>query len=293
MSVRSSTARTLPAKPYLALKKAKEHDEECRLPPDIQRNAAIQIQEMSYQDTSDIVVSKNFESSEGIAYCFERKLYLFGGIGRSQDTNVSVFNPAKNVFSTLAVDKKGQYITSRCYHSMTMIGSKIIVFGGELNSRGFGSRFLLNETWMLDLKLRLWTKLKDESNCEIPAIKNHRSCALGGRVVISGGLLDEDIVNPNIYIYETCSNTWKEAEMKVPSWRGRLGHSMTPCYRHAISDIYAKPAKSALLDGAKVQSLQTPNDLKISIEGLYMFGGMDENRRISNDLLIIDTCKRR
>lgn len=137
---------------------------------------------------------------------------------------------------------------------MTVIGSKIIVFGGELSSRGFGSRFLVNETWKLDLKSRSWTKLKDESNCEIPAIKNHKSCALAGKVIISGGVLDEDAISPGIYFYDLGSNSWKEVETKIPEWKGRIGHSMTPCYRHTITDIYSKPGKNAITDGAKVSS---------------------------------------
>lgn len=218
---------------------------------------------MGYVDTSDLVVSKNFESSEGIAYCFDKKLYLFGGIGRYSDTSVSVFNPSKNIFYTYPVDKKGHYITSRCFHSMTLVGSKIVVFGGELSSRGFGSRFLVNETWILDLKQKIWTKVKDESNCEIPAIKNHRSLALAGKAIISGGVLDEDIVNPGIYIYDIGANTWKEAEMKIPEWKGRIGHSMTACYRHTISDLYSKPSKNSATGGAKVilSNKSLPSDI--------------------------------
>jgi len=72
-------------------------------------------------------------------------------------------------------------------------------------------------------------------------MKNHKSCALAGKVVISGGVLDENKINPCFYIFDLTSNTWKEPEAKMPEWKGRIGHSMTPCYKHTIIDLYLKP----------------------------------------------------
>jgi hypothetical protein len=108
---------------------------------------------MCYQDTSDLTVSKNFESSEGIGWCFyKHKLYIYGGIGRYFDLSVNTYNPRNHKFSKLKIDPSYVAPKGRCFHSMTPVDNKIVMFGGETSNRGFGARFLVSETWVLDLK---------------------------------------------------------------------------------------------------------------------------------------------
>lgn len=231
-----------------------EPEDTYRLPPDNQREAHMHPHMMCYQDTSDITVSKNFESSEGIGWCFyHHKLYIFGGIGRYFDLNVNTYNPRNHKFSKMKMNEVYASPQGRCFHSMTPVDGKIIMFGGETSNRGFGARFLVSETWVLDLKEKFWTKVKDDQSCEIPARKNHKTCVLGRRVVISGGTVEDDVFSKEFCAYDHVVNSWKTVNTYLPDWEGRVGHSMTSCYRHKLTDLYNKPAKNSLTEGNKVR----------------------------------------
>lgn len=127
------------------------------------------------------------------------------------------------------------------------------MFGGETSNRGFGARFLTRETWVLDLKDKCWKKTRDDHSCEIKARKNHESCVIGRRIVISGGTEEDDVYSREFAAYDVVYDTWKTVLTYMPSWKGKVGHSMTACYRHRLTDLYAKPTKNSLTDGNKVR----------------------------------------
>jgi hypothetical protein len=88
-----------------APQKVPETEEVYKLPPVHLRELNIQTLSMGYQDTSDLIVSKNFESSEGIGWCFlKNKLYMFGGIGTYYDPSVFTYNPKTHKFSKMLYD---------------------------------------------------------------------------------------------------------------------------------------------------------------------------------------------
>jgi hypothetical protein len=82
------------------------------------------------------------------------------------------------------------------------------------------------------------------------------ACLLGRRVIISGGTIEDDQFIKEFAAYDVMLNTWKPVHTSLKGWRGKLGHTMTPCYRHKVIDLYAKPSKGAITDGNKVRNLE-------------------------------------
>lgn len=177
---------------------------------------------------------------------------MLGGINNYTDITVNVFNPKKLKFSKIDIANKQLIPKGRCFHSMTAVDNKLVIFGGETSNKGMGLRFLQNETWIFDLKAKCWIRAKDDMKSEIAARKNHKACLLAGKVVITGGVLENDAFCRDICAYDPHQNMWVVVHTQLQGWRGRIGHSINPCYRHEIHDLYSKPSKGQLLDGSKV-----------------------------------------
>ena len=128
-------------------KKNIEFQERYRLPCKESREDQIQTLDMCYQENLEDIAYKNFESTEGIGWCyFKHKVYMFGGIARYFDLNVNTYNEKTNQFTIFKLKSKDSQPFGRCFHSMTAFANKILIFGGEMSNRGFGVRFLTNET---------------------------------------------------------------------------------------------------------------------------------------------------
>lgn len=208
--------------------------------------------EMAYFDTKDIYVTKNFNSTEGIGYCYYKgKVYFFGGIGRPYDMKIYIFSPKTTVFTFNKFSNKISP-SGRCFHSMAAKDNLIILFGGESSATGFGSRYLLNETWIFDLKLEVWEKISDSEFIDIEPRKNHSVCFMGRNMIVSGGVGFEDKVLDDFICFNMERKMWVEVLTKIDGFNGVFGHTMVSCFVRKPKELYGKPVKGNTSIGPKV-----------------------------------------
>lgn len=238
---------------------------ESKLPSKEAREKKVTTYQLAYHDTSDIYIAKNFESTEGIGFCYYKgKCYFFGGIGRPYDINTYTFTPKTAEFSILPSKGKASP-AGRCFQTMVAKDASIIMFGGESAATGLATRYLLNETWILNLRDNIWEKVVDYDFDEIEPRKHHAVCLMGRNMIVSGGLGYEDKILDDFACFDIETKRWSLVQSKIDGFHGLFNHTMVACYtRKLMKDIYAKSNKSSVQTGPKVI-------LKISITKLPYF----------------------
>jgi hypothetical protein len=117
--------------------------------------------------------------------------------------------------------------------------------------------------------------------------KNHIAVGIGNVMLIHGGIDENDRFLSDAWILEFNNYRWNKLEYK--------GQKPAPIAYHACEliidvdrlhhphfNVYRSP-----------DATNTKNKIKrIKIEGVYLFGGMDENRNYSNELRILKVGKR-
>lgn len=228
------------------------YDPEIKLPSREIREKHVKSYPMAYYDTNGEYVTKNFDSTEGIGYCYYKgRCYFFGGIGRPYDRSVYFFSTKNQIFSTANINTQSSPF-GRCYHSMAAKDAQIVMFGGESSSTGLGSRYLINETWILDLKHRVWEKISDYDNDIIEPRKSHAVCFIGKNMIVSGGLGEDDKALDDFLCFDLDRKTWSPVLTKIDGFKGISCHTMVACYTKRVKDIYSKPVKSGNHTGPKV-----------------------------------------
>ena len=217
------------------------------------RTEQIKTIKVLWEDNSEYNICKNFESTEGIGYCYlKRRLYFFGGIGTSYLTVMNVFHPKTHQFSSIHFSEQ-MAPSGRCFHSMTSFEDKIVLFGGESSQTGgLNSRFLINETWILHLGAKKWLKVPDDPKNTIEPRKKHRVAFVGRNMVVCGGLGYEDKLVDDFLAFDMDRLVWRYVKADVQGWVGLVGHSFTAVYCSKVKDLYSKTTKKEIGEVRKV-----------------------------------------
>ena len=102
-------------------------------------------------------------------------------------------------------------------HSMTLCGSKILIFGGTNGSEYF------NDIFIYDLKKNSWTKPNTLNNDNKPSPRSQHIAAFQppNSLLIFSGLCDNDIFN-DLFIFDLESFIWESLNLQgteIPSPR--------------------------------------------------------------------------
>lgn len=198
---------------------------------------------------------------------FNNNLYLIGGISRTISQDVHIYSLASKDWSKL------QTITSlepRFGHSAILYSSSILIFGGGTYYNSTHQlRECLNGLRKLNLQTNQWTYIKT-SGTFIQSRKGHVSCIIGKHLFVSGGLNEKHHILADSAVLDLKKLAWSFLEIFNP---GPLALAY-----HSACSVQAENSNLSIYK-TKEKNLKT--------FGIFVFGGIDSQKRPKNDLLHI------
>lgn len=238
------------------------------------------------------------DSKEGRSCIFHKDVcYIFGGYSPSTD---QVFFQGYNMVTKKIFEIKCKITREpppRAFHTCNYVDDMLIIFGGEIFSIYTDSRLMTNELILFNLKQSEYVKVNIHDN--IDPRKHHASCILGSHLVIYGGV-DEDSRTLNSFL---TINLGKHTESvglysrpkdgvgaKLAWKKAPLSFEVRPASNHTLTPIYLNTPKGLSTANQKIKANSVVDTKKVALEGIYIFGGIDDNGKFSNSLQIVNTC---
>ena len=174
---------------------------------------------------------------QGVLY--KNNFYVFGGVNQSEESlnTLYIYSIDDNYWTKKEFSEK--IIPPRTGHTMTLVGDKLVVFGG------FSKGAFSNEIYIYNINENSWNQpLTHENDNEIleegggamiantgedisipdPRI-NHSQVTVNTSIVIYGGVDKDGVCFNDIWIYDLVSNYWKKVEINGEIPKARQGHS--------------------------------------------------------------------
>lgn len=147
------------------------------------------------------------------------KLLILGGHSKkSSDSMIVRFIDLETNLCGV-METSGKVPVARGGHSVTLVGSRLIIFGGEDRSRK-----LLNDVHFLDLETMTWDAV--EVTQTPPAPRYDHSAALhANRYLIVFGGCSHSIFFNDLHVLDLQTNEWSQPEIKGDLVTGRAGHA--------------------------------------------------------------------
>ncbi|ORY84376.1 hypothetical protein BCR37DRAFT_336452, partial [Protomyces lactucae-debilis] len=162
------------------------------------------------------------------------------------DNNLYVLNTTTKAWSIAAVN--GGKPVSRSGHSMTLVGSHLIIFGGKgANGIIFNDMLMYNVETLFSFASK-WQEVSSNRSMRASPRSNHTAVVHADKLYIFGGLSD-DKVHSDFWEYDPETETWFEIECS--------GYLPGPRHSHA----------AVVIDGI-----------------MYMFGGVNDKGQYSGDM---------
>ena len=216
--------------------------------------------------------------SEFSSNILNNNVYIFGGNSSIQYNNdIYSFNLINKKWEKIKINKENKPLP-RCGHTSAIIENNIVIYGGEspmINNR-------LNENVLIFNTINnnfIYPKIKNHNI--IGQRKGHICISISQTIFIYGG---EDIFNLktlNNAFTLNCSNlTWDSLNINsnLPYLKYHSGVLVNDfnIYTNNPYNIYTYP-----------RDLPSNRNRKIKVEGIYIFGGINENNEYNSDLYII------
>lgn len=209
------------------------------------------------------------------------KLYVFGGLGgkKLNDLWECVLTHNKIVWSKVEI--KGEMRPyPRFGHSMHLDDKNILYIIGGIAQQIANEVTIENEILvMFDLNKKKYISYNDK-NCKVSFRRSHNSIMIGHIIMISGGIDINNNYLSDCWLFNTETRQWSPLDIKgrMPPPLGY--HSSVLAFEKdrlidANSPIYAKPQSFGM------------NLPDIKEEGVFFFGGMNDNRIPTNMLYVM------
>jgi hypothetical protein len=173
-------------------------------------------------------------------------------------------------------------------HSSIYYKGRLIIYGGAIPMEYLRPKedILFFDIGRLTIKLekaRFDHDKKVVNWREVPWRRNHIAAMIGGLMYIHGGISEsEQFLNDN-WVFELPNTRWIKLDIKGDS----------PILAHHCSCFVLESEKVKNYHVYKAPDIFNKNFIKkIKIEGLYVFGGVDENRQYNSVLRVLKTGRR-
>lgn len=212
-------------------------------------------------------------------------LYLFGGQSGDRLNDLKLFNYEKLRWSTVVVNKDLEAPEPRDGHTALAYKHYLVVYGGAgsfnaiLHSRTCSALLHLLDTTNLQ-----WKIFKPLGRLPDPR-RNHSASIVGNTMLIYGGINNNSEVLSDFQAVNLDLMQWFTIKFRKDSVRPGARHSftMTSVYHPSISkftsEIYNIP-------GIYDEEFTKKNT------GIYIFGGMNAEGKVFNDLYLIQVIKK-
>ena len=212
------------------------------------------------------------------------KLYLFGGMNiiRLNDLwvcSITSINKFEKKYIWKKVNIKGEKPLPRNGHSMVYYRNNLIMFGGIIEEKG-GLR-VQEDLLCYDLIDQKFSVEVCMNKFGVTWRSFHIAEILGQYMFIYGGGDDKGNIIADPWALDLERMKWEQAKFNTESLPKRKYHCSCQVFppqkkyhtKFSLFKVYSEPGLF--------------NSTKIFVEGIYIFGGIDENLKCSNDILII------
>ncbi|KAL4432921.1 hypothetical protein ABPG74_014435 [Tetrahymena malaccensis] len=215
----------------------------------------------------------------------KNKAYLFGGLGQDIFNQVEVLDLEQNLkWQTLEHNStKNNTPVVRFGHSMNYYKGSLIVFGGETHfNTSFKQKQCLCDIYALNIDSKKWAQINVTG--DIPqGRRGHTSCIVGRWMIIHGGSNFRDFTLSDLWAFDLGTSSWQEISTVCQDLSKNkytaTGHTCCPVfYTTRLNKIslfkYIDP---------KIPKWMA----QIPHEGVYFFGGRDDEGNILNTVRIL------
>ena len=212
------------------------------------------------------------------------KLYLFGGMNiiRLNDLwvcSITSINKFEKKYIWKKMNIKGEKPLPRNGHSMVYYRNNLIMFGGIIEEKG-GLR-VQEDLLCYDLIDQKFSVEVCMNKFGVTWRSFHIAEILGQYMFIYGGGDDKGNIIADPWALDLERMKWEQAKFNTESLPKRKYHCSCQVFppqkkyhsKFSLFKVYSEPGLF--------------NSTKILVEGIYIFGGIDENLKCSNDILII------
>ncbi|KAG1361355.1 acyl-CoA-binding domain-containing protein 4 [Cocos nucifera] len=212
----------------------------------------------------NITSEETFPASAGHSLVkWENKLLIVTGYSKEPLDTVTVLSIDLETHYYSVVPTNGKIPTARGGQSVTLVGSKLVMFGGEDRRRR-----LLNDLHILDLKTMTWDIVEAKKTYPAPRFDHIAAVHADQYLLIFGGSS-----------HSTCFNDLHLLDLhsKCVGFLGRI-----------LSIDLETHYYSVVPTNGKIPTARGGQSVTLVGSKLVMFGGEDRRRRLLNDLHILD-----
>ncbi|PRP74847.1 hypothetical protein PROFUN_09547 [Planoprotostelium fungivorum] len=205
------------------------------------------------------------------------KLFIFGGCGESSVFNELIVLDLVGMSWQGSIGVGGAVPSGRAYHTASIIGTKLYIFGGRAGNTYF------NDLYTINMETLIWEKCVCTGSPSAPSPRAyHVACIVGKNIVIFGGMDGTRSFNDTWVLDTGESFIRSSGSENVPDilrWSklAPSGSQPQPRHKHAAATIN--------------HSVTTTNNATTTGIYLWMFGGMDAPPNSYNDTFVLNvTC---
>jgi hypothetical protein len=210
----------------------------------------------------------------------ENTLYLFGGINSERLSDMWICNLKDFKWRCISLDEDDAPVP-RAGHSAILYKKDIYIYGGNTPREYFKPR---EEILIFNTSMNKFYSEKPNNKNDIYWRRNHIAVRVGTSMFVHGGIDENNKFLSDFIVYDLIRSYWIKLECKGEKPPAIAYHSADLVCEWDPStnvnfNIYKAPENKGIVK-------------KIRIEGIYIFGGVDEQNNFSNELRILKTGKR-
>ncbi|MBA0837633.1 hypothetical protein Goarm_009774, partial [Gossypium armourianum] len=150
---------------------------------------------------------------------WENKLLLLGGHSKKSSDAMIVHFINLEMHVCGVMETSGKIPVARGGHSVTLVGSKLIVFGGEDRSRK-----LLNDVHVLDLQTMTWSVVEATQTPPAPRF-DHSAAVHSERYLLIFGGCSHSIFFNDLHVLDLHTMEWSQPQVQGDLVSPRAGHA--------------------------------------------------------------------
>ncbi|XP_076952284.1 acyl-CoA-binding domain-containing protein 5-like [Bidens hawaiensis] len=147
------------------------------------------------------------------------KLLLLGGLSKETSDNVTVLSVNLESQVTGVLEATGKIPVARSGQSVTLVGSKLIMFGGEDRHRQ-----LLNDVNILDLETMIWNVVETTKTPPAPRCDHTAVVHVDRYFLIFGGCSQSTFFN-DLHVLDLETLEWSQPQIQGNLVFSRAGHA--------------------------------------------------------------------
>ncbi|KZV33000.1 acyl-CoA-binding domain-containing protein 4 [Dorcoceras hygrometricum] len=150
---------------------------------------------------------------------WEKKLFLLAGLSKNVTDAVTVRFIDLELYNCGIVETSGNAPVARIGQSVTVFGSKVIMFGGEDRNRR-----LLNDVHVLDLETMTWSSVETTQTHPSPRY-DHTAALHSERYLFIYGGCSHSIFFNDLHVLDLETMEWSRPQMQGDVLSARAGHA--------------------------------------------------------------------